>query len=151
MKKKYILIALYLNLTIILLSLELNLDFLCKVQTILSNKELTNLVIHIENSEQYLHCKTFSDFLTNNISHKIITECSSIKLIERDDFNLIEDELLLQCNGLFDDESVVYLGHLTGAQAILSIKYTVSDNNIELTIKTIDIEKGEVLYVNNEF
>lgn len=128
----------------------LDLSFLDNISDALANKELSNLVIYVENIEQELICESFSDYLENIIMQKIIQNYSNITLVERNELKKVENELLLQCNGLFDDESVVYLGHLTGAQAMLNIKYTILDDEVLLNMKTIDIEKGEVLYINNE-
>jgi len=150
--KKLILINLILfSSSAILLCSVLDLSFVDEISTVLTNKELSNLVIYVENIEQELICESFSNELENSIMQKIIQDNNNINLVERDELKKVENELLLQCNGMFDDENVVYLGHLTGAQAILNIKYTVLDDSILLDIRTIDVGKGELLYANNVY
>jgi len=149
MNKKIIFTLLLLSFSVIIFSSDFDLSFLGNINNILKNEELSNLAIYVENTEQNLKCKPFSDYLSINISEKIINDCNYINLVERDDLNLIEDELLLQCNGLFDDENAVFLGHLIGAQAMLFVKYTILNNAIQCSNRVFNIETGEILFTHS--
>ncbi|MDR1899018.1 MAG: CsgG/HfaB family protein [Treponema sp.] len=74
-------------------------------------------------------------------------------LVERDSAALrgIETESAYQLSGNVDDDSMVYIGHQSGAQALVSGLIARLGTEYRLTLRAASVEKAEVLAVYTTF
>ncbi|MDR0605790.1 MAG: penicillin-binding protein activator LpoB [Bacteroidales bacterium] len=66
-------------------------------------------------------------------------------LLERANFDQIKKELSLQQSGFVDDEQIVELGRLAGAELVLISSINIVNNNCLINYRLVDILTGTVL------
>jgi hypothetical protein len=71
----------------------------------------------------------------------------SYKIVERARFDLLLSENNLGAAGLLDQKTVSKLGKMLGIQAVITGKYQVLGDHLKLWVKVIDIERAEVLMI----
>jgi hypothetical protein len=86
------------------------------------------------------HCELLEDKLTHAAFAR-----PEFSILERTHFQQIMDELKLQASGLFDDGKTVQLGRLAGARLMLTSKIHRTDARMEMVLKLVKVETGEVL------
>lgn len=67
------------------------------------------------------------------------------RLLERANLQQVMDELRLQASALFDSEGSVELGRVVGARLLLASKVHRGGDRVEMVLKLIRVETGEVL------
>jgi hypothetical protein len=83
--------------------------------------------------------------LSEYISQELETrfgESGAFTMIERQNLDLIEDELILQAEGLVSDESAQRIGHMFGPQTIIFGKIIPLGNEWRLTVYAVDVESA---------
>ncbi len=139
---------------IITTSLIANTDDLLFVNNIclkLNENNLQRITIKVKNGDSLFICKQFSEYLENELTKQFLKKCADIKIVERKILNDIIEEQKLQLSGLYDDETAIRIGYLSGAQSIIPMDYSIINGKVFLTGKAIDVETGEIIKSFNEF
>ncbi|MBL7086881.1 MAG: hypothetical protein ISS28_07305 [Candidatus Cloacimonetes bacterium] len=117
----------------------------------LNENNLQRITIKVKNNDSLFICEQFSEYLENELTKQIIKKCANIKIVERKNLNDIMEEQKLQLSGLFDEETAISIGYLSGAQAIIPISYSITNGKIFITGKAINTETGEIIISFNEY
>jgi len=87
--------------------------------------------------------KAFSDYVIDELSGELI-EGKKITVVDRKNIATIMDEMKFQYSGYVSDESMVSIGKMLGAQAIISGSLTDIGANYRFRIKIINVETAAV-------
>ncbi|MBF0430618.1 MAG: VWA domain-containing protein [Fibrobacteria bacterium] len=87
-----------------------------------------------------------AEYITD-ILYQATSRSQVFKLVERKDLQNIASELKLQLSGITDEKNTVKVGQLMNAELIISGKLYEKEKNIELFLKLLSVETGEVLSV----
>jgi hypothetical protein len=88
--------------------------------------------------------KNMVDVIIRDITAFLMNK--DITVLERENLSLIKAEQQYQASGEVSDESYVGIGHMLGAETIVTFFITGSGYQRKLTIKCVSVETGKVLY-----
>jgi len=96
------------------------------------------IVLNFESS-----AKTFSDYVLDELSGELI-EGKKITVVDRRNLSTIMDEMKFQYSGYVSDESMISIGKMLGAQAVISGSLTDMGTNYRFRIRIISVETAAV-------
>jgi curli biogenesis system outer membrane secretion channel CsgG len=70
----------------------------------------------------------------------------NITVLERENLELIRAEQEYQASGEVSDDSYVSMGHILGVETIVTLSITGSGHQRKLTVRSVGVETGKVLY-----
>jgi hypothetical protein len=90
--------------------------------------------------------KAASDYLTVELLNRLAQ--TSLKVISRQDFDLVRQEQKLQLQGDVSDETAVSIGHISGWQSVIVGALIPLDSaasaGFNLALRTLDVKTGEL-------
>jgi TolB-like protein len=75
-----------------------------------------------------------------------ISRSKKISVFDRSSLNEIEIERMFQFSGEIDDDSIISIGHFTGADTVIAVRVTGAANNWRIRFKAIDTRTAQLLY-----
>jgi TolB-like protein len=75
-----------------------------------------------------------------------ISRSKKISVFDRNSFSEIETERKFQLSGEIDDDSIISIGHFTGADTVITVRITGVVNNWRIRFKIIDTKTAQLLY-----
>ena len=84
------------------------------------------------------------------VEDRIILNMAKIKafrLLERKDLRQVMSEHKLSMTGAFDSDQTITVGKLIGAQILILPKLYISGNKLELYLKMVKVETGEIMSI----
>jgi TolB-like protein len=88
--------------------------------------------------------KSLTDIVIRDITASLVDR--NITVLERENLNLIRAEQEYQASGAVSDDSYVSIGHMLGVETIVTFSITGSGHQRKLTVRSVGVETGEVLY-----
>ena len=121
---------------------------------------LKNAVVDINEriSQNYILAIVNFDTSSTDLSNYLIDELTSIflretniRIVERGNLEIIQDELNFQMSGAVSDETAKSIGKFIGADSIVTGTFFIIGNKYRLGVKCIHVETGIVqsLYITN--
>jgi hypothetical protein len=71
-------------------------------------------------------------------------------IVERKELDRIRDEQKLQMSGDVSDETVVAIGHLVGANIVITGNITNVEQRKRLSLKALDVKTGQIVSMARE-
>lgn len=105
-------------------------------------KQINILVHPFENTGD----KEYS-WISAGITDTVITDLTSIRdisVVSNQDRKKVLEELKLTQSGLVEEDKIIKIGKLTGAQVIFTGSYLVSGNRIRVHARLVNVETGKV-------
>jgi curli biogenesis system outer membrane secretion channel CsgG len=85
------------------------------------------------------------DVVIREITDTLIA-AGKITVLDRQNLNVIEAEKQYQSSGEVSDDAYVSIGKMLGAETIVTFSITGSGSQRKLTIRSMSVETGKVLY-----
>ncbi|MDR3335442.1 MAG: DUF2380 domain-containing protein [Treponema sp.] len=82
--------------------------------------------------------------LRNNLETEFV-DTGKFKIVSRADLDKVAQEMNFQYSGEVSDDDMKAMGQKVGADSVITGVFSVISNGYMLTIKTIDVESGELL------
>jgi len=114
----------------------------------INNKIIPNSILALVNFTST--SDKLSDYILDELMNKIINN-TKIKIVERKQIELVQQELNFQMSGFVSDETAKSIGKFIGADIILTGNLISIGGDYRIGIKTIQVETGIVqsLYIIN--
>ncbi|MEW6686361.1 MAG: carboxypeptidase regulatory-like domain-containing protein [Candidatus Edwardsbacteria bacterium] len=100
------------------------------------------LPISVQDKELKPAAENLEDRLTLNAFHS-----KAFRLVERKDFRQLMEEQKLALTGIFDSEKSIEVGKMVGAKILILSKLYRSKDKLELYIKMVKVETGEIMSI----
>jgi hypothetical protein len=89
--------------------------------------------------------KDMADVVVREITDTLIAT-GKITILDRQNLDLIEAEKQYQSSGEVSDDAYVSIGKMLGVETIVTVSITGSGSQRKLTVRSISVETGRVLY-----
>jgi TolB-like protein len=90
-----------------------------------------------------------SSYIQEELMAAVVNE-GTVIVVEREDLDLIADEMNFQMSGEVSDKSAASLGQKLGAQYIVTGSFDQAGSNYRFRIKVVEVEKAAVRLMFNE-
>jgi len=112
--------------------------------TVLIREKTPTVLMPVSVKDQAL--KASSELLEDRLE-LVIFKTPQFQMLERKNLQQLIGEMSLQLNDLFDDKKTVEVGKMAGAQLALMSKLAPGKEKLELYLKLVRIETGEIISV----
>jgi len=135
--KNLIILTVFLHLCVIAQSNAHIEDLASHLVKKLENRGIEHVAIwkfdHLTETEHLI-----AEELTEEFSMAFLNASSTLKIYERESLDHVISELKLQNSGMVNEETSEKIGEFTGAEAIISGKFSLENQRIKLWIKVIE-------------
>jgi TolB-like protein len=89
--------------------------------------------------------KQLADYVIEQLTTEIVN-ARLLTVVERQNIELIRTEQAFQMSGEVSDDSAIGIGHLLGAEVVVTCSVTGTNNLRRLIVRALNVETGEILH-----